>query len=130
MKKRRFTPGWPGSRGNNARQKIRRIERERDRKIAEIHATADRARAAISGGLVEPADVLAGEWYTAAYCSNCRYPIPLYPDPTRGEVKYSGGGTFRMPCPECGQTDEYPTEQVVSLEAVEAGSLPRPHDQE
>jgi hypothetical protein len=170
MKKKRFTPAWPGSRGNSARQrgrqqikeidakiaaleadnkriqedadrKILEIEAERDEavqghearrdaKIAEIHATADRARAAISGGLVELGDVVAGEWYTAIHCSNCRYPIPLYLDPTKGEVKYTGGGTFRVPCPECGQEDEYPTAEVVSLEAAEAGSLPQQRDQE
>ncbi|MGH6689641.1 MAG: hypothetical protein ACREF4_03045 [Gammaproteobacteria bacterium] len=163
MKKKRFTPAWPGSNGNNARHRarqqikeidvkiaaleadneriredaarqIREIEAERDTerdaKIASIHAIADQARAGINDGIVDPDDIVVGDWYLAIYCSHCRYTIPLYPDPTKGELKFSGPGTFRAPCPECGQEDEYRTEQVVSLEAVEAGSLPLQRDPE
>jgi hypothetical protein len=96
-----------------AKRKILAFEAARDEAIAEV-----RERGSIT--------IVAGEWYLAVYCDNCLRPIPLFRDPLKGESRAAGSGVLRVTCRRqgCGHESEYQTARLVSLRAVEAGSLP------
>lgn len=128
MKKRRWNPGWPGSGGNDPRRRIQQIRAEADRKIAAVRAAAAERVAEAEAGI--PIEIKAGEWYIAIYCESCDRPAPILRDATRGEHPPSGPGVIRMQCPDCGHAADYPTEQAVSVQAREAGSLPERPPQE
>lgn len=76
--------------------------------------------------------IVPGEWYLAVYCDRCLWTIPLVHDPSRGRQPGAGPGVLRLTCPqpECGLQADYSARQVVSLLAVEEGSLPGPPRQE
>jgi len=121
----------------------KRIKEEADRKIREakatlaaetasIHSTAEQLISDIRRQTETPKEIVAGDWYIAAYCHACLYPIPLLRDVTNGKAGLAGPGVLRARCqrPECGHEAEYPTDQAVSLQALETGSLPGPRPQE
>jgi hypothetical protein len=107
-------------------RKIAEVEAERVARIAEIREKADGWISEIREEAGPPKEIVADEWYHAVYCDACLWPIALLHDVTKGEVQFAGDGVLRVTCPrlECGHLAEYRTDQAVSLQALETGSLP------
>lgn len=57
-----------------------------------------------------------GEWYVGVPCANCKRPIALFHDPSKGVTKLVGGNV-RVTCTQCGHDETYPMEQLKSAPA-------------
>lgn len=56
-----------------------------------------------------------GKTYFGFYCANCKQPMLIAPDPSRGRAKMGGPGTIQTTCAKCGHEGQYPAAEAHSF---------------
>lgn len=59
-------------------------------------------------------EFVAGEHYFSVFCQKCRQIIPLFHDPSRGQITFAGQGKIQTDCPHCGKTQKHRATEVAS----------------
>jgi RNase P subunit RPR2 len=59
-------------------------------------------------------ELVPGEHYFSVFCVKCRQLIPLFHDPSKGHIKFSGQGKLQLTCPHCGKSQKHPARTAVS----------------
>jgi predicted RNA-binding Zn-ribbon protein involved in translation (DUF1610 family) len=59
-------------------------------------------------------EFIPGEHYLSVFCQKCGQIIPLFHDPSRGRIKFSGQGKLQTDCPHCGKKQKHRAPEVVS----------------
>ena len=52
------------------------------------------------------------ECYIGFRCRICDSPIPLFHDPSQGKAAFAGPGRLHVTCRNCGQADDYGTDET------------------
>lgn len=64
-----------------------------------------------------------GGWYIGFVCKRCGQHFAILNEPTNtGTIQISGTALFRANCPNCGNMDEYRTDDLVQFRAAQGGS--------